>query len=147
VNWAVWGRKLSSTVLREENFYKLIYPDRGEQAIRQGDPEIAEAWFDQAAEYWKQAIALAPSNYIEAQNWLKITGRFGEWRSLDYHTGKLWNLFRINKCFILFERISSSYCIVIIEKHFENITKNTLYGSLMKRIFSIWINPVRRRIY
>jgi hypothetical protein len=37
-----------------------------------------EAWFDQAAEYWEQAIALALGNYIEAQNWLKITGRFGE---------------------------------------------------------------------
>nr|YP_010566558.1 photosystem I assembly protein Ycf3 [Medicago lesinsii]UZC31975.1 photosystem I assembly protein Ycf3 [Medicago lesinsii] len=49
---------------------------RGEQAIRQGDSEIAESWFDQAAEYWKQAIALTPGNYIEAQNWLKITGRF-----------------------------------------------------------------------
>nr|UIB40309.1 photosystem I assembly factor I [Eragrostis pilosa] len=40
------------------------------------DSEIAEAWFDQAAEYWKQAIALTPGNYIEAQNWLKITKRF-----------------------------------------------------------------------
>ncbi|KAL5646710.1 hypothetical protein ACJX0J_005164 [Zea mays] len=40
-----------------------------EQAILQGDSEIAEAWFDQAAEYWKQAIALTPGNYIEAQNW------------------------------------------------------------------------------
>uniref|UniRef100_A0AAU7AML8 Photosystem I assembly protein Ycf3 n=1 Tax=Caroxylon laricinum TaxID=151253 RepID=A0AAU7AML8_9CARY len=49
---------------------------RGEQAIRQGDSEIAEAWFDQAAEYWKQAITLTPGNYIEAHNWLKITGRF-----------------------------------------------------------------------
>nr|UFK28692.1 photosystem I assembly protein Ycf3 [Salvia japonica]UFK28780.1 photosystem I assembly protein Ycf3 [Salvia plebeia] len=49
---------------------------RGEQAIHQGDSEIAEAWFDQAAEYWKQAIALTPGNYIEAHNWLKITGRF-----------------------------------------------------------------------
>ncbi|TXG60587.1 hypothetical protein EZV62_015160 [Acer yangbiense] len=46
------------------------------RAIRQGDSEIAEAWFNQAAEYWKQAIALTPGNYIEAQNWLKITGRF-----------------------------------------------------------------------
>lgn len=55
-----------------------IYPysDRGEQAVQQGDSEIAEAWFDQAAEYWKQAIALTPGNYIEAQNWLKITRRF-----------------------------------------------------------------------
>uniref|UniRef100_A0A251THJ6 Putative 43kDa postsynaptic protein n=1 Tax=Helianthus annuus TaxID=4232 RepID=A0A251THJ6_HELAN len=34
------------------------------------------AWFDQAAEYWKQAIALTPGNYIEAHNWLKITRRF-----------------------------------------------------------------------
>ncbi|CAI8585035.1 unnamed protein product [Vicia faba] len=54
----------------------LTYSDRGEQAIRQGDSEISESWFDQAAEYWKQAIALTPGNYIEAQNWLKITGRF-----------------------------------------------------------------------
>ncbi|RDY14688.1 Photosystem I assembly protein Ycf3, partial [Mucuna pruriens] len=41
-----------------------------------GDSEVAESWFNQAAEYWKQAIALTPGNYIEAQNWLKITGRF-----------------------------------------------------------------------
>ncbi|KAL2922574.1 Photosystem I assembly protein Ycf3 [Bienertia sinuspersici] len=41
-----------------------------------GDSEIAEAWFDQATEYWKQAITLTPGNYIEAHNWLKITGRF-----------------------------------------------------------------------
>jgi len=54
----------------------LPYSARGEQAIQQGDSEIAEAWFDQAAEYWKQAIALTPGNYIEAQNWLKITRRF-----------------------------------------------------------------------
>lgn len=54
----------------------LAYSDRGEQAIRQGDYEIAEAWFDQATEYWKQAIVLTPGNYIEAQNWLKITRRF-----------------------------------------------------------------------
>ena len=52
------------------------YSDRGEQALRQGDSEIAEAWFNQATEYWKQAIALTPENYIEAQNWLKTTRRF-----------------------------------------------------------------------
>ena len=27
------------------------------------------------AEYWHQAIKLAPNNYIEAQNWLKTTKR------------------------------------------------------------------------
>nr|YP_008994563.1 hypothetical chloroplast RF34 [Pelargonium alternans]AGV02992.1 hypothetical chloroplast RF34 [Pelargonium alternans] len=58
------------------NNMAVICHYRGEQAIRQGDSEIAEAWFDQAAEYWKQAIALTPGNYIEAQNWLKITRRF-----------------------------------------------------------------------
>ncbi|KAL2930242.1 Photosystem I assembly protein Ycf3 [Bienertia sinuspersici] len=41
-----------------------------------GDSEIVEAWFDQAADYWKQAITLTPGNYSEAHNWLKITGRF-----------------------------------------------------------------------
>lgn len=70
---AVWDRKLSSTV-RKGGLY-FPYPNRGEQAIEQGDSETSEAWFDQAANYWKQAIALAPNNYIEAQNWLKITGR------------------------------------------------------------------------
>ena len=64
--------KLSSMVL--QGGYKT-YPDRGEQAIEQEDIETSEAWFNQAAEYWKQAIALAPNNYIEAQNWLKNTDR------------------------------------------------------------------------
>ncbi|KAL5658986.1 hypothetical protein ACJX0J_032149, partial [Zea mays] len=36
-----------------------------EHATLQGDSGIAEAWFDQAVEYWKQAIALTPGNYIE----------------------------------------------------------------------------------
>lgn len=52
------------------------YSDRGEQAIQQGDSEIAEPWFNQAAEYWKQALSLTPGHYIEAHNWLKITRRF-----------------------------------------------------------------------
>ncbi|KAL5642389.1 hypothetical protein ACJX0J_000845, partial [Zea mays] len=40
-----------------------------EQAILQGDSEIAE--------YWKQAIALTPGNYIEAQNWkVDLAGLF-----------------------------------------------------------------------
>nr|ADD30863.1 putative RF3 protein [Phoradendron leucarpum] len=58
------------------NNMAVICHYRGEQAIRQGDSEIAEAWFNQAAEYWKQAIALTPGHYIEAHNWLKITRRF-----------------------------------------------------------------------
>ena len=31
--------------------------------------------FDKAGDYWKKAIRLAPNNYIEAQNWLKINGK------------------------------------------------------------------------
>nr|QKV47264.1 conserved hypothetical chloroplast protein Ycf3 [Nephrolepis cordifolia] len=57
------------------NMAVICHHDRGEQAINQGNLEISEAWFDQAAEYWKQAIALSPGNYIEAQNRLKITRR------------------------------------------------------------------------
>ncbi|XP_050878789.1 uncharacterized protein LOC127082603 [Lathyrus oleraceus] len=79
---AMLGRQFNRLIKKETLKYGskgrilLTYSDRGEQAIRQGDSEIAESWFDQAAEYWKQAIALTPGNYIEAQNWLKITRRF-----------------------------------------------------------------------
>ncbi|KAI5069974.1 hypothetical protein GOP47_0014317 [Adiantum capillus-veneris] len=64
----------------------IIHSCRGEQAIYQGDLEISEAWFDQAAEYWRRAIALSPDNYAEAQNWLKITGRFS-----PSHRWESWN--------------------------------------------------------
>ncbi|MEB3249719.1 MAG: photosystem I assembly protein Ycf3 [Merismopediaceae bacterium] len=57
------------------NNVAVIYHYQGERAKEAGQEEEAEALFDKAAEYWKQAIRLAPNNYIEAQNWLKITGR------------------------------------------------------------------------
>nr|YP_009943652.1 hypothetical chloroplast RF34 [Scapania ampliata]QOD95453.1 hypothetical chloroplast RF34 [Scapania ampliata] len=57
------------------NNMAVICHYRGEQAIQRGDVEVSETWFDQAADYRKQAILLAPSNYIEAHNWLKMTGR------------------------------------------------------------------------
>lgn len=47
----------------------------GERAEEAGKTDEANAHFDQAAEYWQRAIRLAPNNYIEAQNWLKTTGR------------------------------------------------------------------------
>jgi len=37
--------------------------------------EVAEKLFDKAAEYWRQAVRLAPDNYPGAQNWLRVTGR------------------------------------------------------------------------
>jgi len=57
------------------NNIAVIYHYQGEKAQNEGREQEAEALFDKAAEYWKQAVRLAPNNYIEAQNWLKITGR------------------------------------------------------------------------
>ena len=53
----------------------VIYQYRGEQAIESGDVQTSEILFDKAAEYWREAIRLAPDNYIEAQNWLQTTRR------------------------------------------------------------------------
>ncbi|MEM9538993.1 MAG: photosystem I assembly protein Ycf3 [Cyanobacteria bacterium P01_E01_bin.42] len=57
------------------NNIAVIYHYQGEHAKDDGREEEAEGLFDRAAEYWKQAIRIAPNNYIEAQNWLKTTGR------------------------------------------------------------------------
>jgi hypothetical protein len=50
----------------------VIYHHKGENAQ---DEEQAEEYFNTAADHWVRAIRLAPNNYIEAQNWLKTTGR------------------------------------------------------------------------
>ncbi|VEP12657.1 Photosystem I assembly protein Ycf3 [Hyella patelloides LEGE 07179] len=57
------------------NNIAVLYHYEGEKAREAGREEEAEALYDKAAEYWKQAIRIAPNNYMEAQNWLKITGR------------------------------------------------------------------------
>ncbi|MBD2580502.1 photosystem I assembly protein Ycf3 [Oscillatoria sp. FACHB-1406] len=57
------------------NNIAVVYHFQGERAKQEGKDDEAEALFDKAAENWKQAIRLAPNNYIEAQNWLKTTGR------------------------------------------------------------------------
>ncbi len=57
------------------NNVAVLYHYQGEKAKEGGNSQEAEALFDKAAEYWKQAIRIAPNNYIEAQNWLKTTGR------------------------------------------------------------------------
>lgn len=53
----------------------VIHHYRGEQAEASGDTKTAEALYDKAATYWLEAMQMAPNNYIEAQNWLKNTGR------------------------------------------------------------------------
>jgi tetratricopeptide (TPR) repeat protein len=57
------------------NNIAVIYHYQGERAKEAGQSEDAERLFGQAAEYWVKALRLAPNNYIEAQNWLKTTGR------------------------------------------------------------------------
>lgn len=57
------------------NNIACIYHFQGEKAKEAGDSDGGEALFDRAADYWIRAIRLAPNNYIEAQNWLKTTGR------------------------------------------------------------------------
>lgn len=57
------------------NNVAVIYHHQGDKAKEAGRTEEAEALYDKAAEYWKQAIRIAPNNYMEAQNWLKTTGR------------------------------------------------------------------------
>ncbi|MBD1823957.1 photosystem I assembly protein Ycf3 [Cyanobacteria bacterium FACHB-DQ100] len=57
------------------NNIAVIYHYMGERAKEDGREDEGEKLFDQAADYWKQAILQAPNNYIEAQNWLKTTGR------------------------------------------------------------------------
>ncbi|MBW4553553.1 MAG: photosystem I assembly protein Ycf3 [Aphanocapsa sp. GSE-SYN-MK-11-07L] len=57
------------------NNVAVIFHHQGERLEEAGEKDQAEQFYDQAAEYWKRAISLAPNNYIEAQNWLKTTGR------------------------------------------------------------------------
>lgn len=57
------------------NNMAVIYHYKGEQAEAAGDSQTAAGFYDEAARYWLEAINIAPNNYIEAQNWLKNTGR------------------------------------------------------------------------
>jgi len=52
------------------NNVAVIYHSRREKAIEVGNFEVAQILFSRAKEYWKEAIRISPTNYIEAQNWL-----------------------------------------------------------------------------
>lgn len=67
--------ELNSRLPQALNNIAVIYHYQGVKASKKQNLEIAKGLFDKAAEYWRQAIKLAPNNYIEAQNWLKTTGR------------------------------------------------------------------------
>ena len=66
---------LNSNLSQAFNNIAVIYHYQATKAIDKQNIELSKELFDKAAEYWKQAIILAPTNYIEAQNWLKTTGR------------------------------------------------------------------------
>ncbi len=57
------------------NNVAVIFHYQAEKAKEEGNEDKAEEYYRKAAEYWIQAIRLAPNNYIEAQNWLKTSGR------------------------------------------------------------------------
>ncbi|MDX2240955.1 MAG: photosystem I assembly protein Ycf3 [Leptolyngbyaceae cyanobacterium bins.302] len=67
--------ELNARLPQALNNIAVIFHYKGEKAQEAGNDEEAEEFFDQAADFWKRAIRLAPNNYIEAQNWLKTTGR------------------------------------------------------------------------
>ena len=63
--------ELNSNLPQALNNVAVIYHYQGIKSTEKQNSELATNLFDKAAEYWQQAIRLAPNNYIEAQNWLK----------------------------------------------------------------------------
>jgi len=53
----------------------VIYYEFARKLDEESKEDEAEPWYDQAAQMWIKAVRIAPNNYIEAQNWLKNTGR------------------------------------------------------------------------
>lgn len=70
--------ELNPRLIQALNNIAVIYHYRGDRAGETGNSTEAESWYNQAAGYWKRAINMAPNNYMEAQNWLKRTGRLSE---------------------------------------------------------------------
>ena len=60
------------------NNIAVIYHYQGTKASEKKEFELAQNLFEKAGGFWKKAIRLAPNNYIEAQNWLKITGKLND---------------------------------------------------------------------
>ena len=69
---------LNSRLPQALNNIAVIYHYQGTKASEKKEFELAQNMFDKAADYWKSAVRLAPNNYIEAQNWLKINGKMAE---------------------------------------------------------------------
>eukprot|EP00930_Biecheleria_cincta_P042847 TRINITY_DN29487_c0_g1_i1.p1 TRINITY_DN29487_c0_g1~~TRINITY_DN29487_c0_g1_i1.p1 ORF type:complete len:237 (+),score=50.97 TRINITY_DN29487_c0_g1_i1:48-758(+) len=57
------------------NNVAVVYHDQAARAEAKGAKDKAAVLYEKAATYWNQALQLAPTNYMQAQNWLKETGR------------------------------------------------------------------------
>ncbi|CAM9098871.1 unnamed protein product [Choristocarpus tenellus] len=68
--------ELNSNLPQALNNIAVIYHFQGVKASEKQNFNIAKILFIKASNYWKQAINLAPDNYITAQNWLQTTMRF-----------------------------------------------------------------------
>ena len=67
--------EINSNLPQAINNIAVLYHYHGVKASEVNNPDVANVLFDKAAYFWRLAIRLAPNNYIEAQNWLKTTGR------------------------------------------------------------------------
>lgn len=70
------------------NNIAVVYHDQATRAERGGKMDKARVLYDKAALYWNQAIRIAPTNYLEAQNWLKEVGKMS--RAIEEKLGGIW---------------------------------------------------------
>ena len=81
--------ELNSNLPQALNNIAVIYHSSGLNTITMINADIddiqqaeyralATEFFDNAGEYWRQALKLAPDNYPGARNWLKVSGRLFE---------------------------------------------------------------------
>lgn len=68
--------ELNSNLPQVYNNIAVIYHYQAIKANEKENYYAAQQLFEKSAEYWKQAITLAPTNYIEAQNWLNTMGKY-----------------------------------------------------------------------
>ena len=67
--------ELNGNMPQALNNMAVIHHHLGSLAEERGDTDESDRCFSRAAEFWGRAIRMAPNNYIEAQNWLKTSGR------------------------------------------------------------------------
>jgi tetratricopeptide (TPR) repeat protein len=57
------------------NNIAVIYHYQGVKAAEKNSQTLSESLLQKASFYWLKVIKLDPNSYLEAANWLKITGR------------------------------------------------------------------------